>query len=175
MSDVKGSRWFKAVAGLMVVLCPLFAFAGGSGLNVLVVVNPNSPNSLALGNYYCERRQVPPQNVIRLQNWSGGNLMWTRGEFNQALFKPLLGALSTRGLTRQIDFVLLSMDIPYQVTEAGSINSTTSVLFYGFKPDSATAQTSCGIPDFSSNSYAFSEMRFRDSPPDTAPANAFLA
>ena len=169
------SRRLRILAGLVVVLCPFFALAGGSGLNVLVVVNPNSPNSLALGNYYCERRLVPPQNVLRLQNWTGGNLTWSRGEFNQALFQPLLNALATRGLARQVDFVLLSMDIPYEVTEAGSVNSTTSVLFYGFKPDSATAQTSCAVPDFSSNSYAFSETRFRDSPPDTAPSNAFLA
>jgi uncharacterized protein (TIGR03790 family) len=174
MPDIILSRRFRILAGL-VVSCPFFALAGGSGLNVLVVVNPNSPNSLALGNYYCERRQVPPQNVLRLQNWTGGNLTWSRGEFNQALLGPLLEALSTRGLAQQIDFVLLSMDIPYEVTEAGSVNSTTSVLFYGFKPDSATAPTSCGASDFSSNSYAFSETRFRDSPPDTAPANAFLA
>lgn len=141
-------RRFRILAGLL-VLCPFFALAGGSGLNVLVVVNPNSPNSLALGNYYCERRQIPPQNVLRLQNWTGGNLAWSRGEFNRALLEPLLKALSTRGLVQQIDFVLLSMDIPYVVTEAGSVNSTTSVLFYGFKPDSATATPpiSCGLPD----------------------------
>lgn len=175
MPGIIRSRRFRVLAGLMVVLCPFFALAGGSGLNVLVVVNPNSPDSLALGNYYCERRHVPPQNVLRLQNWTGDNVTWTRGEFHQALFEPLLEALSARGLAQQIDFVLLSMDIPYQVTEAGSVNSTTSVLFYGFKPNSATAQTSCGIPDFSFNSYAFSETRFRDSPPDTGPANPFLA
>src|SRR5579883_684428 len=175
MAETVLSRCCRILAGLVVILCPLRALAGGSGFNVLVVVNPNSTNSLALGNYYCERRQVPPQNVVRLQNWTGGNVTWSRGEFNQALFAPLVNALSTRGLAHQIDFVLLSMDIPYQVTELGDVNSTTSVLFYGFKPGSATAQTSCGVPDFSSNSYAFSETRFRDSPPDTAPANCFLA
>jgi hypothetical protein len=40
-------------------------FGGGSGLNVIVVVNQNSSNSVELGNYYCEKRQVPPQNVLR--------------------------------------------------------------------------------------------------------------
>src|SRR5690242_2711423 len=30
--------------------------AGGSGLNVVVVVNQASTNSVALGNYYCEKR-----------------------------------------------------------------------------------------------------------------------
>src|SRR5258705_9826199 len=44
-------------------LCSLILFcaltdeilAGGSGLNVVVVVNTNSTNSLQLGNYYCEK------------------------------------------------------------------------------------------------------------------------
>src|ERR1035437_6785295 len=55
-------------------------FAGGSGLNVVVVVNQHSTNSVQLGNYYCERRGVPPQNLLRI-NWTGGNVNWTRSDF----------------------------------------------------------------------------------------------
>ena len=55
-------------------------YAGGSGLNTIVVVNQNSPNSVELGNYYAERRQVPAENVLRV-NWSGGNVSWTAAEF----------------------------------------------------------------------------------------------
>src|ERR1039457_2593052 len=40
-------------------------WAGGSGLNIVVVVNQHSTNSVQLGNYYCEQRQVPPQNVLK--------------------------------------------------------------------------------------------------------------
>ncbi len=39
--------------------CCLRLWAGGSGLNVVVVVNQNSTNSVQLGNYYCEKRQIP--------------------------------------------------------------------------------------------------------------------
>jgi len=35
-------------------------WAGGSGLNVIVVVNQNSTNSVRLGSDYCELRGVPP-------------------------------------------------------------------------------------------------------------------
>ena len=35
------------------------ARAGDSGLNVIVVVNQNSSNSVQLGNDYCKRRGVP--------------------------------------------------------------------------------------------------------------------
>ena len=170
----EGVLWLVALAH---VLCPCLMLAGGSGLNVVVVVNPSSPSSLALGNYYCERRQVPPQNVVRLENWTGGNIAWSRAQFEVALLDPLLAEISARRLNRQIDYVLLSMDIPFEITEAGSVNTTTSVLFYGFKPNVAppSPAITCSSPPFSSNSYAFSEAVFRDSPPDTAPANAFLA
>jgi uncharacterized protein (TIGR03790 family) len=70
------------------------------------------------------------------------------------------------------------MDIPCQVAEAGSVNSTTAALFYGFKSDTAVNLAevgSCSLPAAASNSYAFSEAVFRDSPPDTAATNAFLA
>jgi hypothetical protein len=40
--------------------------AGGSGLNTVVIVNQLSTNSCELGNYYCERRGVPPENVLRI-------------------------------------------------------------------------------------------------------------
>src|SRR2546422_3159434 len=84
--------------------------AGGSGLNVAVVVNQNSTNSVPLGNYYCEQRNVPPQNLLRI-NWSGGNVNWTSSELNTFLVSPLLAMLSSRQLTNQIDYVVLSMDI----------------------------------------------------------------
>src|SRR5271157_2278175 len=82
--------------------------AGGSGLNTVVIVNQNSSNSCELGNYFCERRQVPPQNVLRI-NWPGGNISWGSGDFQTNLLAPLLDMLASRQLTRQVDYVVLSM------------------------------------------------------------------
>ena len=70
-------------------------WAGGSGLNVAVVVNQTSTNSVQLGNYYCEQRQVPPQNLLRI-NWPGGNTDWTTTDFNTYLVNPLLAMLASR-------------------------------------------------------------------------------
>ena len=150
-------------------------FAGGSGLNVVVVVNQNSTNSVQLGNYYCERRCVPPQNLLRITNWTGGNVQWTTSDFTNSLVNPLLSMLSSRGLTNQIDYVVLSMDFPYRVIQTGAQsgnNSTTAALFYGFKPDDLG--DSCSLPAASSNSYAFSEGIFRQTPPIAAGSNSWL-
>jgi uncharacterized protein (TIGR03790 family) len=161
--------WFLSAAGL---------FAGGSGLNVVVVVNQNSTNSVQLGNYYCERRGVPPQNLLRI-NWTGGNTSWSRSDFETYLLNPLVSVLSSRGLTNQVDYVVLSMDIPYQVTATDGINSTTAALFYGFKTDDCTNDCpagipGCNLPAASSNAYAGSEGIFRQTPPVSATSNSWL-
>jgi len=163
---------------LVLVWQALTAFAGGSGLNVLVVVNQNSTNSVQLGNDYCEKRGVPPQNLFRMTNWTSGNVAWTRTAFETYLLQPLLDRVSSLGLTNQISYVLLSMDIPYRVEEGDSWNSTTSALYYGFKtntPPPPNLPVTCSVPDFSSNGFAFSEMPFEFARPDTAETNSFLA
>jgi uncharacterized protein (TIGR03790 family) len=162
---------------LLLLLATRAAQAGGSGLNVIVVVNQRSPNSLQLGNDYCERRGVPPQNFLRVTNWTGGNIAWSPAEFQTNLLNPLLTLVAARGLTNQAQFVVLSMDIPYRVADGTGQNSTTAALFYGFKTNGAPVSgiDSCSLPDNSSNSYAFSEMPFAVAPPNTATTNSFLA
>ena len=167
-------RFATGLAVLLVSAAELFA--GGSGLNVVVVVNQSSTNSVQLGNYYCERRGVPPQNLLRI-NWTGDNINWTRSDFETNLFNPLVAVLANRGLINQVDYVVLSMDIPYRVTDgsappAAGVNATTSALFYGFKSDQG--QSSCGLPSGTTNWYAGSEGIFRQTPPISATSNAWL-
>jgi len=155
-----------------------FAWAGESGLNVIVVVNQNSSNSLQLGNDYCERRGVPPQNLFRMTGWTGGSINWQQGDFENYLLNPLLAMVSSRGLTNQAEIVLLSMDIPYRVINGDSDNGTTSALFYGFKTNGATPPglpDTCSLPDDTTNSYSYSELPFALAEPETASTNSFLA
>ena len=151
-------------------------WAGGSGLNVVVVVNQNSTNSVQLGNDYCAQRGVPPQNLLRMTGWTNGATQWSLSDFSTYLANPLLAMVASRGLTNQASYVLLSMDIPYLVADSASqsYDSTTSALFYGFKTNTGSLGT-CSLPDASSNSYCFSEMPFSEAPPDTAVTNSFLA
>ena len=168
----------RILTGLLLMGAVVFSagtvWAGGSGLNVIVVVNQNSTNSLQLGNAYCEQRGVPPQNVLRMTGWTTVIDIWSRTDFENYLRDPLLAMLASRGLTNQAVYVLLSMDIPFTVSDNGSYNSTTSALFYGFKPNTGPLG-SCSLPNASSNSYAFTEMPFREALPDTATTNSFLA
>ena len=155
----------------LVLLSGALAFklkAGGSGLNTVVVVNQTSSNSCALGNYFCESRQVPPQNVLYI-NWSEGNTLWTSNDFQTNLLIPLLNMLAANQLTNQIDYLVLSMDIPFQTSFGPVVNSTTSALFYGSR------QGDGSDPLGVTNSYAGSEAVFRESAPVGAPGYSFLA
>ena len=159
--------------------CTLNLFAGGSGLNVVVVVNANSTNSLQLGTYYCEKRGVPPANVLRI-NWPGGNIVWTRAELDSFLRAPLNAMLASRNISDQIDYLVLSMDIPYRVTNTtvnvnNNFNGTTSALFYGWKDNPADTYSFCTLAVGSSNAYAGSEGIYRQSPPISATSNSWLA
>ncbi|HEX5218314.1 MAG TPA: TIGR03790 family protein [Verrucomicrobiae bacterium] len=175
------SQW--TVLGLILCCSCARALAGGSGLNVVVIVNQNSPDSVELGNYYCEKRGVPPQNVLRV-NWAGGKVNWTRAEFEATLRAPLNAMLATRGLSNQIEYVLLSMDFPYRViqetgaAETSGQNSTTSALFYGFKPDGCTkcpaGLPSCNLAPTSLNLFAGTEGIYRQTPPNGASSNNWM-
>ena len=158
----------------LTLLFPAFdAAAGGSGLNVAIIVNQNSINSVQLGNFLREQRHVPPQNYLRI-NWTGTNTVWTLTDYSNTLLNPFLSMLSSRQLTNQIDYVVLSMDIPYRITNgANGFGSTTSTMFYGIKPDSRDLLT-CPLADGSSNSYAGSEGIFRATPPNGPGSNSFL-
>ncbi len=161
-------RPLRRLRTTIILAClPFSVVAGGSGLNVSLVVNQASTNSVQLGNYYAEQRQLPPQNIIRI-NWAGGNAIWTLSEFETNLAMPLRNALIERGLTNQIEFVVLSMDIPYRIIETNGVNSTTSALFYGFKPDTnppPNLPDSCSLPAVSHSAYAGSEGIFRNTAP----------
>ena len=141
--------------------------AGGSGLNTVVVINQSSSNSCELANYFCERRQVPPENVLRIA-WSGGNISWSSDQFQTNLLDPLLAMIAARGLAGQVDYVVLSMDIPFQTVNGSAVNSTTAALFYGLKNESGP--DAAGI----TNSYAASEAVFSDARPASAPGYSFL-
>jgi len=150
-------------------------FAGGSGLNVVVVVNQNSTNSVELGNYYCEQRQIEPQNVVRI-NWTGGNTVWDKTNLEATLLAPMQAAISSRGLTNQIDFIMLSMDIPFAVSSTNGYNSTTAMIYYGFKPDGCSIScpggiASCNLPLPATNTYAAQEDIFRNVGPGSSRTN----
>jgi uncharacterized protein (TIGR03790 family) len=143
-------------------------YAGGSGLNTIVIVNQASSNSCELANFYCGQRQIPAQNVLYV-NWTGGNTTWASNDLQTILVTPLLNMLVNRQLTNQIHYVVLSMDIPFQTSDGSSVDSTTSALFYGLRLGNGS--DALGV----TNSYAASEAIFNPNAMIGSPGYSFLA
>jgi uncharacterized protein (TIGR03790 family) len=164
-----GGSLYRKVLGMVLLNCALVLhlFAGGSGLNTVVIANQASSNSCELANFYCQQRQIPPQNVLYI-NWTGGNTMWGSNDLQTTLVTPLLNMLASEGLTNQINYLVLSMDIPFQTSDGSSINSTTSALFYGLRL--GTGSDPLGI----TNSYAASEAIFSPGATVGSPGYSFL-
>jgi len=171
--------WFRGLVWLgFLILSAAWLHAGGSGLNVLLVVNQASTNSIQLGNYFAEQRQVPPQNTVRIY-WTGGNINWNSDQYRTNLLVPVTNAIVARGLSNQIDYIVLSMDIPYQVIATNGEDSTTAALFYGFKTDDCSNNCpegipGCNLPAASFNPYVGSEGIFRQFQPNTPASNWWL-
>ena len=90
--------------------------AGGGPENVFVVVNGQSWASQTVANHFCYWRAVPPSNVFYI-DWTDaapdGRLPVDM--FREKILLPTLEAISQRGLTEQIDYIVYSSDFPYDV------------------------------------------------------------
>ena len=89
--------------------------------NVLVVVNAESQDSLAVANKYIGLRDIPACNVVYLtgvSNFRGhkhgeeSTLSW---KFKKEILQPILKAIKDRGLERQIDCIAYSAGFPTRV------------------------------------------------------------
>ncbi|HQR42382.1 MAG TPA: hypothetical protein PLX97_06850, partial [Gemmatales bacterium] len=58
-----------------------------TGKDVWVVVNSNMVSSVALGEFYCQQRQVPAEQLIKLALPEGEEM--SREDYENKLLKPL--------------------------------------------------------------------------------------
>jgi hypothetical protein len=108
-------------------LCLLAAFpatlqAGGGPEGVLVVVNPQSPASMAIANHYVHLRRIPDGNVLHLP-WDPKQQTTDVEAFRQKILGPILSAIEARGLAGQIDCVAYSSDFPWAVNAQPDVNA----------------------------------------------------
>lgn len=81
---------------------------------VLLVINKRSALSADIGEYYIRRRQIPRENVIRVD--IPINPWITEEVFKSNLDKPIRNALARNG---GLDFVVLTDDIPIRFDKSG--------------------------------------------------------
>ena len=87
--------------------------------NTLVVVNADSPDSLAIANRYVQLRNIPAVNVVYLRNITiskklGFESSGTKA-FQREILNPILKAMKDRGIENQIDCITYSSGFPTRI------------------------------------------------------------
>ncbi|MBM3498875.1 MAG: hypothetical protein FJX74_09415 [Armatimonadetes bacterium] len=101
-----------AIAVLLAVAPP--CLAGGGPENLALVVNADSPDSVAIAEEYASLRQVPACNLIRLSGLATEPTI-SAADFRERILRPVLTAIAERGLSDQIDYVVYSAGFPFAV------------------------------------------------------------
>ena len=108
------------------VVCSLLLAAGaacGQAHEALVLVNPNSPESLYVSNYYADARGLPLSGLGYFDPAATGfnDFVTTR--------KPaLLGTLANHRNRDSIDYVILTSDAPYRINASGFVSDQCSTV-----------------------------------------------
>src|SRR6266487_366457 len=96
------SAWLALVAGFAGTVP---ALAGGSPENVLLIINPGSAESMFLGNYYRNARNIPDANVLYLDPSAADYASFTGPSGDLDGF---LGMLRNARLDDHIDYVVVA-------------------------------------------------------------------
>ncbi len=89
--------------------------AASQSARIVVVENTDSPDSVAIGDYYIRRRHVPPANVCRIACPTDEEI--PRAVYEARIETPVRQFLSRKN--GRIDYLLLTKGLPIRVPEGG--------------------------------------------------------
>ena len=90
------------------------AWAIGGPENVLLVVNPRSPDSLCIANHYAELRHIPPNNFSS-STGTPSKRTTDVDTFREKILCPCSASAKLPIPGRQIDYVVYSSDFPWGI------------------------------------------------------------
>jgi hypothetical protein len=99
------------------------ARAGGTAENVLLIIDPTSPDSLQIGNHYRTVRNIPPSNVLYMQP---GAADWTA--FTETRIAGVVGTVQSQRMDDHIDYVVVAAPQSFYV------NVPAGLVFDGCSP-----------------------------------------
>lgn len=122
--------WWRSarrnIWGPVVFLCALGAGSfdvcadSAGGERVLVLIDPQDDDSIAIGNHYIAVRKIPAINVIYVPLVAANYQ-----EFASRQIPAILGTLKERGTDAQIDFMVVASSQVYRYAAAGLVSETS--------------------------------------------------
>jgi len=82
---------------------------------ILIIANNDCPPSLALARYYCEKRTVPPDNILPRPLGTNLNDTISRDDYNKQLAEPIRAKLSAGKFAGKIKCLLTTYGVPIKV------------------------------------------------------------
>lgn len=107
------------------------ALAGGTAENALLIIDPSNADSLYIGNYYKNARNIPDANVLYINPNNTNYVVWTLNHVDM-----LFGSLANKGLEDHVDYVVLNPGAPFFI-------SASSLVSDGCFPVNRFALASC--------------------------------
>jgi uncharacterized protein (TIGR03790 family) len=163
----RASLAILVIAGLG-CLSPVRAETPG---RVLLVVNDNSALSLKIGEYYAQRRAIPPKNVCHLRTNTSEEI--PRDVFDREIAGPVGAFLRKAGLIESIYYIVTTAGVPLKIPgtrqmegDYASVDSELILLYSDLK--SGTPHKLAGPtpnPFFGNRDRPFSHPQFPISSP----------
>jgi uncharacterized protein (TIGR03790 family) len=92
--------------------------------NVAVVINDASPDSKQVGEYYVKARNIPADNVIRIQASTDDAIQ--PAAFLASIQQPIAAALTRGNLQDRILYIVLTTDVPLRIIGTGGQDGTVA-------------------------------------------------
>jgi hypothetical protein len=118
----RGQLEAAGLLGLFLLAGPV-ALAGGTSENALLIIDPTDANSLYVGNYYKNARNLPDSNVLYMRAAAPGY-----SAFVSTIQAGFWGTLTQRGIRDHVDYVVLA---PLNVFAVAAPNSNISNVCQG--------------------------------------------
>src|SRR5690606_12159987 len=93
------------------------ALAGGTPENILLVIDPSRPESLYVGHYYKNARNIPDANVLYMDPDAASYAAFAAGQR-----VGFLGELVQRSLEDHIDYVVVAPGPSFYVSAPGLVS-----------------------------------------------------
>jgi len=133
--------------------------------NVLVVVNDDSQVSRSIGEYYAERRVIPPRNICRLHTTTDEAI--SRRQYDREVAAPIADCLKKNNLAESVLYIVTTLGVPLKIPgssglsgDEASVDSELTLLYSDMKDAPHPIAGSVPNPFFGHRDEKFSHPQF---------------
>ena len=110
----------KKILIFLILLAPCCA-TGLEPKQILVIANGEIAGSVSIAEYYCAKRKVPLQNVLKLKLGKELVSHISRNDYEKLMVEPIRSELAKKRSSEKIRCLLTIYGVPYKVGQRGVI------------------------------------------------------